>query len=162
MQRARIVNRRRHSGLAASFGELVAPLGDDGILGPDRACAFHQPWCLHDRGEAFGVTIGTFLPRDDLLREDGKLLQKDGSLERVEPAVETDLPAFGPVGMSAMAANRDEKLRLSAVISENSASVAIATERLRRIEAGRRVVRECPDLAHIQTGTEALRRIGEQ
>src|SRR5262245_23683620 len=146
MQRPRIVNRRRHFGLAASLGELVAPLGDDSILGPDRARAFHQPWCLHDCGEAFGIAIGTFLPRDDLLREDGKLLQKDGSLERVEPAVETDLPAFGSVGIPAMAADRDEKLRLSAVVSENSASVAIANERFRRREGGGRVVWTRPAL----------------
>src|SRR6187200_2004412 len=106
MQRACIMDRRRHPGFATSLGQLVAAVGDDRVLSPDRTTASHQLRRLYHLAETFGVTFGASLPRDDLLGENSELLQQNGGLERIEPAIEADLPTFGSIGTSPVAAER--------------------------------------------------------
>src|SRR6185312_1273201 len=137
-----------------------AILGDDGVLRPYRRRAGHQLGHLGDRTKTFVVAISPLLPRRDLRRKQPKLLQQNGGLDRVEPAVETEIFGIGAAWPFAVVPQGAQPRGFVIVIGKQGTPVAIAPERLRRVEAGRRVGPERADLLAVEARTEALRRIG--
>src|SRR5262245_63271099 len=90
IERARIVDRNGDAGLAASFGKFVAPLGDNGVLCPDRGCVVDQIRHFGDRAKRLVVALGASLPRRNLIWEQAKLFDQDRGLDRVEPAIRSE------------------------------------------------------------------------
>src|SRR5262245_59466573 len=96
IERARIVDRDGDAGLAASFGQFVATLRDNGVLCPDRGCAVDHLRHFGDRAKRLVVALGASLPRRNLIREQAKLFDQDRGLDRVEPAIEPHMLCVGP------------------------------------------------------------------
>src|SRR4029453_1508274 len=87
IERARIVDRGGDTGLAASFGKFVAPLGDDGVLRPDRGCAVDQLGHFGDRAKRLVVALGANLPRRNFIGKQAEFFYQDCGLVRVKPVV---------------------------------------------------------------------------
>ena len=78
-----------------------------------------------------------------------------------EPAVHTDMLGVRLVGRFAVVTERAEPPRSVVVVGEHGPAITVAAERLRRIEACRRVGRKRADLSPVAACTEALRGIGD-
>src|SRR5262245_46248441 len=96
IERARIVDRNGDAGLAASLGKFVAPLGDNGVLCPDRGCGVDQIRHFSDSAKRLLVALGASGPRGSVIWEQAKLCDQDGGLDRVEPAIEPHMLCVGP------------------------------------------------------------------
>src|SRR5262245_5691320 len=156
IERARIVDRGWDAGLAAGFGKLVAPLGDYGVLRPDRGCAADQLRHFGDRTKRIVVALGPDLPRRNLIGKQAELFDQDRGLDRVEPAVEPHMLGVGPAWTLAVIAQRKEPRRLVVVVGEDRAAIAVTAERLGRIEAGRGIRRERADFPPVEARAETL------
>src|SRR5690349_12249576 len=164
MHRLRIIDYGRNAlGLQRGL-ELVAITAlwqADGVLRPDRGAAFGKLRHRNDVGEAPGVALRDHVTRRDLVVEDLQLLDQHRGLDGVEPCGETKTDIVVSVAAAAMDADAAQLLEQIGVVSENGAAVAIAAERLGRIEAGRGGEPEGADAAALVAGAKALRGVVE-
>ena len=109
----------------------------DGVLRPGRTVAVRRARRLDDVAEAFGIAFADALARHHLVFEDGQLLEQDRRLDRVEAGIQADMDIVVLRLALAVEGEGAELCGEGIVIGEHRAAVAVAAERLGRIEAGR-------------------------
>ena len=162
VHRQRVVDRGRDALRGKRRPDLVAPLQPDRVLRPGRAAAGQPRRQSGDSGKPCVVARRDPLTRVDLGIEDRQLDHQDGRLEGVEAAVEADADDVVLALALAVLADRAPARRQRRVVGEERAAVAVAAERLGRVEAGRGDRRQCADGPAAARAPETLGRVVDQ
>ncbi len=131
-------------------------------MGPDRGRPGADGGRSRDIGQRRLVAPGHPVPGLDLLRQHGELFQQNRGLQGVQPAVHAEADVVVFAAPLAVGANRAELGRLVLVVEQDGAAVAVAAQRLGRVEARRGVVRQGTHAPPVQAGPEALRGVRHQ
>ena len=159
VQRLDVVDHRRDAERLQMRLERVAVGRLDRVLRPGRARALARRRGLDDVAKPFGIARRHLLPRHHLVFEDGELFDQDRRLQRVEARIQADMDVVVLRLALAVEGQRPELCRKRVVVGEHRAAVAVAAERLGRIEAGPGDRAERAALPAAQRAADRLRRI---
>ncbi len=156
VQRLLVIDNRGNARLAKALAHQIALLGLNGILRPGRAVALRRHRHLHHIAKAFGIACGNLLARFHLVFEDGQLLDQDRGLDRVEARIQAHAHIVILAFALAVESDGAQHIGQLVIIGEHRTAIAIAAQRLCRVEARRRHMAERTAALVVERATDGL------
>ena len=162
MQRYRIIDSRRYSKQIQRLPKLIASKYRNTycILRPCRNAPREDLWDCGHFSKRRIVLLRNFVATCNLIGKNTQLFNQYGGLNRVKAPIDTNSDIVVFVSYLAVNAQRPYYIGQFGILSKNSTTVAITTQRLRQEKTRCRCNTDGADLSAFVCRTERLGRVG--